>query len=619
MSIKTRFLFPALAMAIACGNTTEPPVEDDLFGLDDFDTVRAGAPSNDELPTENKFDEVLPESFDLIDTQSPVRSQGRRGVCSIFGTAAYVEHLYRVEGSLPDLDLSEQFLQWSTKFENRSFLRSSGSNTNVNLQTMQRYGTVLESVWPYESAAWTADDLEACGNEEESSRPTECYTNGSPPMEALMADRIRLPSRGRWINTSADSLKAHMVNTGTAVQAGGDFYYQAWGHGGSRIPRYSDYRSLGYVVTPSQEDIDSSLEHRAGHSFLLVGYDDNLEVQRIAPDGTLMVDDNGDPVMDTGFFLFKNSWGTGWAQDNPFGAGYGWISYEYVDRFLSAYVTRVPEVNVREVCGDGRDNDFNELTDCADPACESDRVCLDPADTYESQDELEIPDNDPEGITSTITVADGGQITGLAVDLLVQHTYRGDLRITLTKGDTTVVLHDEEGGAEDDVIETYDLSDFDGQDSAGDWVLAITDNAGQDVGTLVSWSLNFTRCEGDSCESMPSTLSAEDDSLLVIDDNGSVSTSLDVAGEGTITAARITVNLLHEDISELTIEISREGGERVVLLDGESVDDEMLIRTFTIDDFNGEDGAGNYELFVTDNATGNEGFLNAWGVDLSVQ
>jgi hypothetical protein len=48
-------LFPALLLAIACGNGSEPPpisMEDDFFPIDDFDTVRADAPSNDVLPEE---------------------------------------------------------------------------------------------------------------------------------------------------------------------------------------------------------------------------------------------------------------------------------------------------------------------------------------------------------------------------------------------------------------------------------------------------------------------------------------------------------------------------------------------------------------------------------------
>jgi hypothetical protein len=38
--------------------------------------------------------------------------------------------------------------------------------------------------------------------------------------------------------------------------------------------------------------------------------------------------------MEKGFWLFKNSWGTAsFGVENPYGAGYGWLSYRYVDEY----------------------------------------------------------------------------------------------------------------------------------------------------------------------------------------------------------------------------------------------------------------------------------------------
>jgi C1A family cysteine protease len=97
------------------------PVDDGMYPLSDPSALRSGAPGNDDLPAEGKADEVLPRRYDLVMTQSPVRNQGSRGVCSIFGTIALMEHLYIVEGTLASPDFSEQFLQWSTKFEMGQF------------------------------------------------------------------------------------------------------------------------------------------------------------------------------------------------------------------------------------------------------------------------------------------------------------------------------------------------------------------------------------------------------------------------------------------------------------------------------------------------------------------
>ncbi len=621
MSFRTLNVLIALALGatVACGGDggEPPPLQDDLFGLDDPDAVRMGAPSNDVLPDEGKADEVLPSQFDLVMTQSPIRDQGYRGVCSIFGTTAYMEHLYIVEGTLMNPDFSEQFLQWSTKVETGAFQNTSGSNASTNLNTLRRFGTVFESDWPYESRPWSASDDPRCDGDE-GSRPTVCFTNGEPPEEALRAQRWFLPSGGRWISSRPNSIKSHMFNTGTAVQVGGDFFYQAWGHGGSRIPRYSGYRDFGYVVAPNEADIRSSNEHRAGHSFLLVGWDDELEVQAIDAEGNLAVDENGDPIMQKGFFLFKNSWGTGWATRNPFGAGYGWISYDYVQDHMSAYVAEAPELTLEEVCGDERDNDFNGQVDCADPACANDRSCIDPSGTYENSTPVAIPDNDPAGATSTIEVAEGGTISGLSVEVDITHTYRGDLTVTLEKDGTVVTLFEREGAGADNLKRTFDVSGFDGMEAAGTWTLRVVDNARDDTGTLNRWSLSITRCAGGDCDSMPSTLTGMNDTLQIIPDNdpAGVTSEITIAESGTIATVRVTVDVTHSFIGDLTIGISKDGGAETPLLTRALIEGTRLMRTFTVPELVGQDAAGTYTLHVVDDVRNDEGTLNAWSLEI---
>ncbi len=611
------------AGSFACGDGGEPPLTDDdvLFGLESNPDALRCDPSVEEacdgdLPSEGKFDEVLPATFDLVATQSPIKSQGRRGVCSIFGTTAYQEHLYIVEGTLTMPDFSEQFLQWSTKFEVGAFRNTSGSNASTNLRALARYGSVLESDWPYEASGWTATNDPECDGEE-SDQPTRCHTNGEPPEAALMAQRWFLGSSGRWISTRPESIKSHMFNTGTAVQAGGDFYYQAWGHGGSEIPTYGDYRQFGYVVTPNAEDVRSSNTHRAGHSFLLVGWSDELEVQAIDAEGNLAEDENGDPIMQRGFFLFKNSWGDGWATENPFGAGYGWISYEYVQRYLSAYIADKPELAIDEICGNGEDDDFNGAIDCADAACSMDRACVDPAGSYTSEAPVAIPDNDAMGATSTITVADSGTLSGVSVDVDITHTYRGDLTVTLTKDDRTVTLFEREGAGADDLVATYDVSDFDGEDAAGDWILTVIDNANADEGTLNSWTLHLTTCAGGDCGSMPSTINGMNDTLGVIPDNdmAGVDSDIVITESGTISTVRVTIDVTHSFIGDLVVSISKDGGSAIELMREDLVEGDRLMRTFTVEGLSG-DAAGTYTLNVADLAEVDQGTLNSWSIEI---
>ncbi len=617
MKLRKKLLVTSIALGLtACGGGDDPgePLVDDNFGLDEAAAYAGNYAESQAAESDAKFDQTLPATFDLIATQSPIKSQGSRGVCSIFGTTALMEHLYITEGTLTDPDFSEQFLQWSAKFEVGSFRNSGGSNSRSNLQALSRFGSVEETVWPYESRGWGTSDDEACTGDD---RPTRCYTNGEPPATALEARRWFLP-RGRWLNNSVESIKGHMFNTNTAVQAGGDFYYQSWGHGGSEIPRYSGYRRHGYVTTPNAEDVRSSNTHRAGHSFLLVGWSDELEVQRIDAEGNLAVDDQGEPIMDVGFFLFKNSWGDGWAQDNPHGAGYGWISYEYVERYLSTYVSGVPEVTLTEVCGDQIDNDNDTFFDCADSDCRDDRACIDPVDTDTNSTPVDIPDNDSNGASSVIEVAEAGTISGLSVAVNIEHSYRGDLAVFLEKDGQMVALIENQGGGEDNIEAIFDVSEFDGEEAAGTWTLRVVDSAAQDTGRIVEWSLDITRCAGGDCDSTPDGFSATNDTLAVIPDNDSagISREIEVTEGHAITAARVAVNINHMFPGDLRIVLIKDGTE-VELINQPDVDSEAYMQTFTVSNFNGQDSAGTWTLRVEDNAANDEGTLNAWTLDLT--
>ena len=463
--------------------------------LADVDVLLAGLPTNDELPIIPKDNTIFPETFDLVATQTPVKSQGRRGVCSIFSTVALMEHLYVTEGTITNPDFSEQYLQWSAKFEVGAFKNTSGSNARSNIEAINRFGIVEEQAWKYESSGWTTADDEECDGEDR--MPTRCYTNGEPPEEALSANKWHLP-RGRSINSSTRNIKDHMTSTNTAAVVGLTFFYQAWNHGGSSLPIVSDYSKKGYILYPNKADKEASLEKRAGHSILLVGWDDNLEVQRVDEEGELMFDEDGEPIVEKGFFLFKNSWGADrFGTGNPKGAGYGWLSYKYVSEYGRVQTSEVPEVDIEpvvEICDDGVDNDDNGQTDCDDMACASEPSCevSDEVINVTSEPGLSIPDNDDTGVSDVITITDDGQISELTVAVHVAHTYSGDLTITLSNGQTEAVLHNRTGGSADDVREFFTVEDFEGASAAGTWTLTVTDHAGYDVGDLVSWGVSIT-------------------------------------------------------------------------------------------------------------------------------
>ena len=493
-SLLTATLF-ALPVFAACADGADedgPTPYDGDFPVSE-DNVNAGAPDNDTLPDDNKADAQYPAAYSLPKAeQSPVKSQGSRGVCSIFAAMATVENLY-IKAGMPvaEADFSEQYLQWAAKNLNGSFRNTEGSSSDANLETVVRYGVPKETAWPYESFPWGASNDAACGGEAES-KPTKCYTNGEPPASATAAQKFKLPVK-RWINTN--SIKAHLSTKKSAVNVGMTFFYQSWNHRRSTLPISTALWRDGVVTYPNAKDKEVSLANRAGHAIAIVGWDDNKEVEMRDAEGKPVLDANGNPRKEKGFWLFKNSWGTGnFGIANEYGDGYGWLSYQYVKEYGSAVASEVPTLETpREVCDDAGDldEDGDGQKNCSDADCSAHPSCSGGGNAYDyaATPNQSIPDNNPTGISSTITVTDTGTITDAKLTVDITHTYRGDLRVSLTKGADTITVHNQTGGSADNLQATFPLPTLNGKPLAGTWTLKVVDTYAQDVGKLNSWSL----------------------------------------------------------------------------------------------------------------------------------
>ena len=122
---------------------------------------------------------------------------------------------------------------------------------------------------------------------------------------------------------------------------------------------------------------------------------------------------------------------------------------------------------------------------------------------YSSEEEVAIPDNNAEGITSTLNVADDLLIFNSNVYVNIAHTWIGDLTVTLTSpSGTTATLHNRSGGNGTSIDQTFTSSAFNGESTAGDWVLGVVDSAEADSGTLSNWSVTFT-ATGEALPSAP--------------------------------------------------------------------------------------------------------------------
>lgn len=112
-------------------------------------------------------------------------------------------------------------------------------------------------------------------------------------------------------------------------------------------------------------------------------------------------------------------------------------------------------------------------------------------DTYDNTTVTDIPDDEPAGITSVVTVPDALNVGRIRVTVDITHTYRGDLVVELEHGGQRVTLHDQDGGSAEDLNLSVELADFEGGSGAGDWILHVSDRAAQDTGSLTRFAVTF--------------------------------------------------------------------------------------------------------------------------------
>lgn len=147
---------------------------------------------------------------------------------------------------------------------------------------------------------------------------------------------------------------------------------------------------------------------------------------------------------------------------------------------------------------------------------------------FSSTPSLAIPDNVAGGVSDQIVVVGGGTIADLNVSININHTFVGDLIVSLThlETGTQIFLIDRPGepnstfGCSSDDIDAIlddgaasfvedecsvaspaisgsfipngNLASFNGEAMSGTWVLNVADVQGQDIGTLNTWALDFT-------------------------------------------------------------------------------------------------------------------------------
>ena len=329
--------------------------------------------------------EAFDEPFEKVDhlqtalMQTPVKSQGRRGTCSIFSSTAILEYNLKLLGlEAGDPDLSEQWLEYITAAQRGS----EGSWSYYNFDQYGVYGYLKESDWQYNGGTWypynedywefSATPVEkalfemSCKDLKGTGFFDGCLIGQMNPGFLNLDDQTLLERNAQfleWKNkakTLLETLKltitSDFVYSNADVQADLDrgevlaldvtFFYEAWNHGRGRsmegltidsnlwaqgIVSYPDSRSMDYLK--SQES-----DVRAGHSIVVVGYDPEIVISRQVQDqqGNMIT------VESKGVYYFKNSWGP-----DSFGVdftlkgeslpGFGMIAMDYAHEFGSFY------------------------------------------------------------------------------------------------------------------------------------------------------------------------------------------------------------------------------------------------------------------------------------------
>ena len=243
-----------------------------------------------------------------------------------------------------------------------------------------------------------------------------------------------------------------------------------------------------------------------------------------------------------------------------------------------------------------------------------------------SSPNTDIPDNDSDGVLDVIVCDQQISLQSISIAVEIDHTYIGDLRITLfSPAGTEVILHDRNGGNSDDLVTTFDTGNTPGlsalrdESAEGAWALLIQDMAAVDNGQLKQWSLDISGA-------LDTAAYVEDTPALVIPDNasGGITRQLNVSGDGLITDIAVELDITHSYIGDLTVELVSPGNTSVMLHQRSGGPADNIINSFNVINtpsmsrFIGEQGGGNWQLRVSDHARADEGKLNFWALLLDL-
>ena len=282
--IKRRFLLSMIALALAivsCEKGDEGPVPPPQPNPSDTSEITPRLQSADLRPNMPNW---------------PAKNQGARGTCTVFATTGLLEYEFsQLEGKV--ISLSDEYVNWAKNEYHVAHGTADyhdGADLPGALNGVNDYGICLESLMPYQTA-WDYNNRPEPSQvaiTEAASRMIKQIIwirvyDGNPGLTALHLQQIKTHIKA-----------GHPVATGACWISKGDLFdFDAPVQHMLRVPESND-------------------EVLAAHTILFVGFVDNPAIKG------------------GGYFIFRNSWGTGFG-DN----GYANMPYEYAARFCGDPVT----------------------------------------------------------------------------------------------------------------------------------------------------------------------------------------------------------------------------------------------------------------------------------------
>jgi subtilisin-like proprotein convertase family protein len=104
-------------------------------------------------------------------------------------------------------------------------------------------------------------------------------------------------------------------------------------------------------------------------------------------------------------------------------------------------------------------------------------------DGYTTSVERTIPDNDDNGVTSSISVPLTGRPDGIGIELDIEHGFESDLQIRLIHGNLQLEI--------EDLGDHGPFHQFDEVDVGGPWIVNVADTLSSDIGYWTEWTITI--------------------------------------------------------------------------------------------------------------------------------